>query len=130
MEKTKPKNTTKAHIHQLKEMYNTKKHTKKLQPGLVASYDIWPGNGLVLARHKFVTCLQYLLMHSPTYLQPPTYMEQLNLTQQMKQHTERNHNTKKCLKLSQICFLCTTSNTATHWAYSYSRAVSTGHFSN
>jgi len=42
MEKTKP-NTTKAHIHQSKEMHcNTK---KKLKPGLVASYDIQPGNG-------------------------------------------------------------------------------------
>ena len=39
-EKTKP-NATKARIHQSKEMYNT----KKLKPGLVASYDIWPGNG-------------------------------------------------------------------------------------
>ena len=38
--KTKPY-TTKAHIHQSKEMYST----KKLPPGLVASYDIRPGNG-------------------------------------------------------------------------------------
>jgi len=43
MEKTKP-NTTKAHIHQSKEMcYNTI-NTKKLKPGLVTSYDIRPGN--------------------------------------------------------------------------------------
>ena len=41
MEKTKP-NTTKAHIHQSKEMHC---NTKKLKPGLVASYDIQPGNG-------------------------------------------------------------------------------------
>ena len=44
--KTKP-NTTKAHIHQSKEMYyNTKTQNtqKKLKPGLVNSYDIWPGN--------------------------------------------------------------------------------------
>jgi len=39
-EETKP-NTTKAHIHQSKEMYH---NTKKLKPGLVASYDIRPGN--------------------------------------------------------------------------------------
>jgi len=25
--------------------YNTKKNTKKLKPGSVAFYDIWPGNG-------------------------------------------------------------------------------------
>ena len=39
--KTKP-NTTKAHIHQSKQMYY---NTKKLKPGLVTSYNIWPGNG-------------------------------------------------------------------------------------
>jgi len=33
-------NTTKAHIHKPKEMYNNTKYTKKLKPGLVASYDI------------------------------------------------------------------------------------------
>jgi len=33
-------NTTKARIHQSKEMYNTKKR----KPDLVASYDIHPGN--------------------------------------------------------------------------------------
>jgi len=38
MEKTKP-NTTKARIHQSKEMYY---NTKKLKPGLVAFYDIQP----------------------------------------------------------------------------------------
>jgi len=44
MEKTKP-NTTKACIHQSKEMYyNTKIITQKLKPGLVAFYDIRPGN--------------------------------------------------------------------------------------
>jgi len=42
-EKTKP-NTTKEHIHQLKKSTTTQnKH--KLKPGLVASYNIWPGNG-------------------------------------------------------------------------------------
>jgi len=40
----------------------TQKLHKKLKPGLVASYDIWPGNGqclpiLILALHKFVTYL-------------------------------------------------------------------------
>jgi len=38
--KNKP-NTTKAHIHQFK----TNVQYKKLKPGLVASYDIQPGNG-------------------------------------------------------------------------------------
>ena len=47
--KTKP-NTTKARIHQSKEMYyNTKINTKKLKLGLVTSYDIWPGNRQGLA---------------------------------------------------------------------------------
>ena len=41
--KTKP-NTTKAHIHQSKEMYNTKQ-TQKLKPALAASYNISPRNG-------------------------------------------------------------------------------------
>jgi len=40
MKKTKP-NTTKASIHQSKELYY---NTKKLMPGLVAFYDIQPGN--------------------------------------------------------------------------------------
>jgi len=33
---------TNAHIHRSKEMYD---NIKKLKPGLVAFYDIWPGNG-------------------------------------------------------------------------------------
>ena len=42
-------NTTKAHLHQSKEMYyNTKLTHKKLKTGLVASYDIRPGNGVGL----------------------------------------------------------------------------------
>jgi len=45
--KTKP-NTTKAHIHQSKEMYDTKLTQEKLKTGLVASYDIRPGNGVGL----------------------------------------------------------------------------------
>jgi len=48
--KTKP-NTTKAHIHQSKEMHC---NTKKLKPGLVASYDIQPGNGAGLFSKKKV----------------------------------------------------------------------------
>jgi len=47
MEKTKP-NTTKARIHQFKEMYYNTKLAQKIKPGLVAVYDIWPGNGAVL----------------------------------------------------------------------------------
>jgi len=44
MEKTTT-NTTKAHIHQSKEMYNNKNKHKKLKPGfIVTSYDIQPGN--------------------------------------------------------------------------------------
>jgi len=42
---------------------------KKLKPGLVASYNIWPGNGdglsLFLALHKFVT---YFLTYTLTHL--------------------------------------------------------------
>jgi len=52
--KTKP-NTTKAHIHQSKEMYNMQNKHKKLKSGLVASYYIQPI--LILALHKFVTYL-------------------------------------------------------------------------
>jgi len=45
MEKTKP-NTTKGLIRQSKEIYYKTKYTqKKLKPGLVAFYDIRPGNG-------------------------------------------------------------------------------------
>ena len=66
--KTKP-NTTKAHIHQSKEMYNNT--NKKLKPGLVASYDIGPGNGegLFCFWHFINLSLTYLLRHLPTYLQ-------------------------------------------------------------
>jgi len=42
--KTKP-NTTKANIHQSKETYYNTQMQKKLKPGLVAFYDIQPGNG-------------------------------------------------------------------------------------
>jgi len=44
MEKTKP-NTTKACIHRSNEMYYNKLNTTNRKPGLVAFYDIRPGNG-------------------------------------------------------------------------------------
>jgi len=50
-------------------------NTKKLQPGLVASYDIRPGNGegLFWFRYFINLSLTYLLRHLPTYLQPRTH---------------------------------------------------------
>jgi len=68
--------TTKAHVLQSKEMYyNTNKNKKKLQPALVASYNIWPGNGEDLFWfQRFINfSLTYLLRHLPTYLQPGTH---------------------------------------------------------
>jgi len=64
LEKTKP-NTTKAHIHQSKNVLQHKINTKKLKPGLVASYDIRPGNrqGLLL----FWSFITLLLTYSLTY---------------------------------------------------------------
>jgi len=44
MEKTKP-NATKTRIHQSKNVVQQKIITKKLKPGLVAFYNIRPGNG-------------------------------------------------------------------------------------
>ena len=49
--KTKP-NTTKAGIHQSKEMYY---NTNKLKPGLVAFYNMQPGNGASLFSEKEIT---------------------------------------------------------------------------
>ena len=72
--KTKP-NTTKAHIHQTTEIYKTQnkvnKH-KKLKPGLVASYDIWPGNGKGLFWFwRFINLsLTYLLFRHPLTYNP------------------------------------------------------------
>jgi len=45
---------------------------KKLNPGLVASYDLRPGNGegLFWFRCFINLSLSYLLRHLPTYLQP------------------------------------------------------------
>jgi len=47
-------------------------NTKKLKPGLVASYDIWHGNweGLFWFRCFINLSLIYLFRHLPTYLQP------------------------------------------------------------
>ena len=53
--------------------YNTTKQTqKKLKPGLVASYDLRPGNGegLFWFRCFINLSLTYLLRHLSTYLQP------------------------------------------------------------
>ena len=68
---------TPIHVHQSKEMYSTTQNThKKLKPGLVASYNIRPGNGE--GRYwfrRFINSLPYLLGHLrlPTYLQPRTH---------------------------------------------------------
>jgi len=50
-------------------------NTKKLNPGLVASYDIWPGNGEGLFWFWcFINLsLTYLLRHLLTYLQSRTH---------------------------------------------------------
>jgi len=50
----------------------TTKQNKKLRPGLVAFYDIWPrnGEGLFLFWRFINLSLSYLLRHLPTYLQP------------------------------------------------------------
>jgi len=50
------KEHNKARIYQSKQMYyNTKINTKKLKPGLVAFYDIWPGNRLGLFSNEKVS---------------------------------------------------------------------------
>jgi len=68
--KTKP-NTTKAHIHQSKQMYY---NTKKLKPGLVTSYNIRSGNGegLFLFRRFINSPLSYLDTYPLTYSPGPT----------------------------------------------------------
>jgi len=73
--KTEP-NTTKARIHQSKETYHNKKYTQKLKPGLVAFYDIRPGNaeGLFWFWRFINLSLTDLLRHLPTYLQPRDHM--------------------------------------------------------
>jgi len=64
-------NTTKAHIHQSKEMYNTKQ-TNKLKPGLVASYNIRPGNGEGLLSYRRIINLS-LSLHTYLDTYPLTY---------------------------------------------------------
>jgi len=54
-------NTTKARIHQSKEMYYDTKETQKLKPGLVVSYDIRPGNGEGLFLFWCFIIVTYLL---------------------------------------------------------------------
>jgi len=51
---------------------------KKLQPGLVASYDIWPGKGagLFWFRPFINLSVTYLDRHIPTYLQPQMHTRQ------------------------------------------------------
>jgi len=60
-----------------KNVLQKNKH-KKLQPGLVASYNIRPGNGegQFLFRHLINLPLTYLFRHLPTYLQPQTHRGQ------------------------------------------------------
>ena len=72
--KTK-RNTTKARIHQSKEMYYNAEKTQKLKSGLVTSYDIRPENreGLFWFRRFINLSLTYLLRHLPTY-SPGTHM--------------------------------------------------------
>jgi len=52
--------------------HNTKKHTKNLKPGLLASYDVWPGNrvGPFLHQRFINLSLTHLLRHLSNYLQP------------------------------------------------------------
>jgi len=61
--------TPKAHIHQSKQMYYNTINTKKLQPCLVASYDIQLGNGqgLFLFWHWINLSLTYLLTYMLWY---------------------------------------------------------------
>jgi len=69
--KTKP-NTTKARITNQTKCTTTQNKHKKIKPGLVASYDIRPGNGEGLFRfRRFINLsLIYLLRYLPAYLQP------------------------------------------------------------
>jgi len=66
--KTKTNNKS-THSSIKRNVQQQNKH-KKLKPGLVASYDIRPGNGIPAQGHKFVT---YLLRHLPTYSSRPTW---------------------------------------------------------
>jgi len=53
-------------------MYYNIKQTQKVKPGLVASYNIRPGNGegLFWFRRFINLSATYLLRHLSTYLQP------------------------------------------------------------
>ena len=78
--KTKP-NTTKAHIHQSKQMYYNTKETQKTKANF--SHLLWhpPENaeGLFLFRHFINLSLTYLLRNLPTYSQLRTHMGQSSL---------------------------------------------------
>ena len=58
----------------------TENKHRKLKPGLVASYDIQPGNreGLFWFRRFINLSLTYLLRHLLTYLQPRTHTGQVS----------------------------------------------------
>jgi len=79
MEKLNP-NTTKTHIHQSnqKKCTTTQNKHRKLKPGLVASYDVQPGNGEGLfCCWRFINLsLTYLDTYPLTY-SPGTHMGQL-----------------------------------------------------
>ena len=88
--------TTKAHIHQSKEMYCNTKYTQKLKPGFVASYYIRPGNGVGLFWFwRFINLsFTYLLGHLVSYLQPQTYTRlsisiKLRYSRTVSRHTGR-----------------------------------------
>ena len=66
--------TIKPCIHQSKEMYYNKIN-KKLKPGLVVSYDIWPGNGEGLF---LFWCFINLLLTQTLTAQRPTRDRQLS----------------------------------------------------
>jgi len=64
--------TQQKHAFTNKKCIPTQTKHKKIKPGLVASYNIRPGNGegLILFWHFINLSLTYLLRHLPTYLQP------------------------------------------------------------
>jgi len=68
--------TQRKHAFTTKTMYFNTTQTQKLKPGLVASYDIWPGNGegLFWFRH-FINFLSLILTYLDTY--PLTYSPEL-----------------------------------------------------
>jgi len=90
MEKYKS-NTTKAHIHQPKEILQHKIH-KELKPGLVASYDIRPGNGVRLFWFRRFTnlSLTYLLRHLLTAPDPHGAPFDINRSLQIRSSYSQN----------------------------------------